>query len=65
MEIIRLLGEVDVPLDVGLLQLQFVRFHEHELKQRGEHQSQHQGAPKDQHRPGYRELVSADPQIGP
>ena len=46
MEIIRLLGEVDVPLDVGLLQLQFVRFHEHELKQRGEHQSQHKELPK-------------------
>jgi hypothetical protein len=51
MEIIRLLGEVDVPLDVGLLQLQLVGFHEHELKHRGERQSQHQRAPEDQHHP--------------
>ena len=65
MEIVGLLGEVDVALDVGLLQLQLVRFDEHELKQRGEHQSQHQGAAKDQHRPGYRKLPGADPQIGP
>ena len=65
MEIVGLLGEVDVALDVGLLQLQLVGFDEHDLKQRGEHHSQHQGAAKDQHRPGYRKLPGADPQIGP